>query len=348
MPISAKPDRYGFFAFDGGLLHQLSDAYGLGPLTGFRPILLDGDHVTLIDVRSQTSRKMIIETADGSRLFLKQIPWYCEPDTLALATAWQTQATAAGLPVPRILRTTEDSAWYDMGGSSFTLTEYVPGRRYTGTSRDRAQAARTMARLHAAPAVVLAGPGEDSFTSALQHIALAPDVTAAPATALDRMRHAVRSWAAQAAASGWGSLAGQLAHGDTNPWNLIYTDTAAGAILIDFDNAHRGPHLRDVAEALLSFCAVQYRQDTTNFAPAVPGRIDRDQAADLLTAYTQVRALPPVERACLPLAGGAVAVGLVCLGLMRGDFPHDLAHDLAMWATGIPDDMARLLTDVCL
>ncbi|MFE5098108.1 phosphotransferase [Streptomyces sp. NPDC056638] len=345
MPISAKPDRYGFFAFDGGLLHQLSDAYGLGSLTGFRPVLLDGGHVTLIDIRSQTSRKMVIEATDGSRLFLKQIPWYCEPDTLALATAWQTQATAAGLPVPRILRTTGGSAWYDIGGSSFTLTEYVPGRRYTGTPRDRARAARTMALLHSTPAEVPTGPAEDAFAGALQHIALAPDIRPAPAAALDLMRHAVRFWAAQAAVSGWGLLAGQLTHGDTNPWNLIYTDTAAA--LIDFDNAHRGPSLRDVAEAVLSFCSVRYRQDTTNFAPSVPGRIDRDQAADILTAYTQVRALAPAERACLPLAGGAVAVGLVCLGLMRGDYPHDLAHDLAMWAAGVPDDMTRLLAEVC-
>ncbi|MCX4546638.1 phosphotransferase [Streptomyces sp. NBC_01565] len=345
MPISAKPDRYGFFAFDGGLLHQLSDAYGLGPLTGFRPVLLDGDHVTLIDIRSQTSRKMVIQAANGSRLFLKQIPWYCEPDTLTLATAWQTQATAAGLPVPRILRTTEGRAWYDIGGSSFTLTEYVPGRRYADTPRDRAQAGRTMALLHSTPAEVPTGPTEDAFAGALEHIALTPDLTTAPTAALDLMRHAVRSWASQAAASGWGSLAGQLTHGDTNPWNLIYTDIAA--TLIDFDNAHRGPSVRDVAEAVLSFCAVRYRQDTTNFAPAVPGRIDRGQAADILTAYTRVRGLTPQERACLPLAGGAVAVGLVCLGLMRGDYPQPLAHDLAMWATGVPDDMTRLLAQVC-
>lgn len=345
MSVSAKPARYGFFAFDGGLLHQLSDAYGLGPLTGFRPVLLDGDHVTLIDVRSQTSRKMIIETAGGARLFLKQIPWYCEPDTLALATAWQTQATAAGLPVPRILRTTAGSTWYDIGGSSFTLTQYVPGHRYTGTSRDRAQAARTMALLHSTPAEVPAGTVEDTFAGALQHIALAPDVAPAPAAALDLMHRAVRSWTARATAAGWASLTGQLTHGDTNPWNFIYTGT--DAVLIDFDNAHRGPSLRDVAEALLSFCTVRYRQDTTNFAPEVPGPIDRDQAADLLTAYTQVRTLPPVERACLPLAAGAVAVGLVCLGLMRGDYPHHLAHDLARWAEGVPDDMTRLLTDVC-
>ncbi|MEV5985971.1 phosphotransferase [Streptomyces sp. NPDC052051] len=344
MPISAKPDRYGFFAFDGGLLRQLSVAYGLGPLTGFRPVLLDGDHVTLIDIRSQTSRKMIIETADGDRLFLKQIPWYCEQDTLTLATAWQAQATAAGLPVPRILRTTEGSAWYDIGGSSFTLTEYVPGRRYTGTPHDRAQAARTMALLHSTPADIPNAPSEDAFVGALDHIALAP-VTSASTAALDLMRHAVRSWAAQAAASGWESLTGQLTHGDTNPWNLIYTDTAAA--LIDFDNAHRGPSLRDVAEALLSFCAVRYRQDTTNFAPAVPGLINRGEAADILTAYTQVRALTSVERACLPPAGGAVAVGLVCLGLMRGDYPHVLAHDLARWAARVPDDMTRLLREVC-
>ncbi|MGW7342806.1 phosphotransferase enzyme family protein [Streptomyces sp. NPDC054854] len=345
MPISAKPDRYGFFAFDGGLLHQLSDAYGLGPLTGFRPVLLDGDHVTLIDIRSQTSRKMVIEAADGSRLFLKQIPWYCETDTLTLASAWQTQATAAGLPVPRILRTTEGSAWYDIGGSSFTLTDYVPGRRYAGTPRDRAQAGHTMALLHSTPAEVPAGPAEGVFAGALEHIALTPDLTPVPTAALDLMRHAVHSWTAQAAAVGWGSLTGQLTHGDTNPWNLIYTDTSA--TLIDFDNAHRGPSLRDVAEAVLSFCAVRYRQDTTNFAPCVPGPVDRDQAADILTAYTRIRDLTPQERACLPPAAGAVAVGLVCLGLMRGDYPQDLAHDLAMWATAVPDDMTGLLAEVC-
>ncbi|MEW1724585.1 hypothetical protein, partial [Streptomyces sp. NPDC093109] len=74
MPILPKPAQYGFFTFDGGLLQQLSDAYGLGPLTGFRPILLDGDCCTLIDVRSQTSRKMVIEGSDRKRLFLGPVP----------------------------------------------------------------------------------------------------------------------------------------------------------------------------------------------------------------------------------------------------------------------------------
>ncbi|MEW1721079.1 phosphotransferase [Streptomyces sp. NPDC093109] len=273
---------------------------------------------------------------------LKQIPWYCETDALALATAWQTQLTGAGLPVPRILRTTTGGAWFEIAESRFTLTEYVPGRRYTGTPADRAQAGRTMALLHAAKADVPDGPTENAFDGAINHIALARDVTDVPNAVLDMMEYEVHAWALRADAADWGSLTRQLTHGDTNPWNLIY---AAGgpATLIDFDNAHRGPSLRDLAEALLSFCSVHYQHDSTNFAAILPGRINRGLAADILNAYTSVRRLAPAESACLPLAGGAVAVGLVCLGLMRGDFPRHMAGDLANWATAVPADITSLL-----
>ncbi|MEU5428448.1 phosphotransferase [Streptomyces olivoreticuli] len=342
MPILRKPPQYGFFSFDGGLLQQLSDAYGLDhPLTGFRPILLDGDRCTLIDVRSQTSRKMVIEARDGARLFLKQIPWYCKHETLVLATRWQTQARAAGAPVARLLHTRAGSPWFEIAGSYFTLTEYVPGRRYTNTADDRAQAGAAIARLHATTVDVPPAPAENAFAGALAHIALARESIAAPSAVLDAMEHTVHAWAEQADASGWNRLAGQLTHGDTNPWNLIYTNQ--GAVLIDFDNAHRGPRLRDIAEALLSFCSVHYQQDSTNFAPVPPGRIDRDGAADFLTAYTRVRRLSLVEAACIPLAGGAVAVGLVCLGLLRGDYPAAMAPELAAWATAVPDDITDLL-----
>ncbi|MBH1937793.1 phosphotransferase [Streptomyces sp. AV19] len=341
MPILRKPAQYGFFSFDGGLLHQLSDAYGLGPLTGFRPILLDGDRCTLIDVRSQTSRKMVIEGSDGTRLFLKQIPWYCERDTLLLATRWQTQARAAGAPVPRLLHTRAGAPWFEIAGSYFTLTEYVPGHRYTGTADDRAQAGAAIARLHATTVDAPSAPAENAFAGALAHIALTRESTAVSHTVLDAMERAVHTWAEQADASGWDTLAGQLTHGDTNPWNLIYTD--AGAMLIDFDNAHRGPSLRDIAEALLSFCSVHYQQDSTTFAPVLPGPIDRAAAADLLGAYARVRRPSPVEAACIPPAGGAVAVGLVCLGLLRGDYPAAMAPDLAAWATAVPGDITEIL-----
>ncbi|MFI9723963.1 phosphotransferase enzyme family protein [Streptomyces sp. NPDC052396] len=340
MPILRKPQQYGFFSFDGGLLHQLSDAYGLGPLTGFRPILLDGDHCTLIDVRSQTSRKMVVEGSDGTRLFLKQIPWYCERDALVLATRWQTQAHDAGAPVPRLLHTLTGRPWFEIAGSYFTLTEYVPGRRYSSTPADRAQAGEAIARLHAAAVDVPDEPAENTFAVAVEHVALARESTAVPTAVLDVMELAVRSWREQAEAAGWDGLTGQLTHGDTNPWNLIYGERA---MLIDFDNAHRGPCLRDIAEALLSFCSVHYQQDSTNFAPTLPGPINHPAAADILTAYTRVRRLEAAEITCIPPASGAVAVGLVCLGLLRGDFPTTMAAALAAWATTIPADIADLV-----
>ncbi|GGR45701.1 phosphotransferase enzyme family protein [Streptomyces netropsis] len=344
MPILRKPPQYGFFSFDSGLLHQLADAYGLGPLTGFRPILLDGDHCTLIDVRSQTSRKMVIESSDGTRLFLKQIPWYCERDALILATRWQTQARDAGAPVPRLLHTSAGLPWFEIAGSYFTLTEYVPGRRYAATPADRVQAGEAIASLHCAAVDVPADPAENTFAGAAEHITLTRESTAVPSPVLDVMEHAVSIWGEQAEAAGWDGLAGQLTHGDTNPWNLIYGEGEC-AMLIDFDNAHRGPCLRDIAEALLSFCSVHYRKDSTNFAPVLPGRINRPAAADILAAYTRVRHLARAEIACIPPASGAVAVGLVCLGLMRGDYPTAMAAELAAWATTIPADVADIVRE---
>src|SRR5918911_3060068 len=103
MPVKPKPSTPDYFNFDERALVMLADAYGLDGADAFYPILLDGETCTLLEVRSATSRKMMLEDR-GRRLFLKEIPWYAnDPGQLAWSHALQLRLADEGAPVARIV-----------------------------------------------------------------------------------------------------------------------------------------------------------------------------------------------------------------------------------------------------
>lgn len=94
MPAKEKPVFADFFNLDERALGIIGDRYGLTGVDCFLPILLDGEECTLLEVRSATSKKVIVETENGL-YFFKQIPWYC--DTIEPRSAAHPHACLRGL-----------------------------------------------------------------------------------------------------------------------------------------------------------------------------------------------------------------------------------------------------------
>ncbi|PRY37520.1 phosphotransferase enzyme family protein [Umezawaea tangerina] len=326
MPVREKPVSKDFLNLDDRVLGIVVDRYGLPDADCFLPILLDGDRCTLLDVRSDTSKKAVLEAGD-KRYFLKQVPWYCdEPRQIAASTGIQEGLRKAGVPVARLVPTRDGDLWTSFSDESFVLFEHVDGLRYRADPDQDRSAARVLARLHAAGVSAEQALGEDVFTLAADHIALLDKVlpdTADTTAVFEELLASVRRRALDA---GFGALPTTAVHGDFNPWNLLFTADRRVAAVVDFDNCDVQSRLHDVAEALLTFCVLGYAEDSTTFAAVQPVEVDRAAVRRFLDAYEEVLPLTPVERECLPFALGAVWIELTCLGLLRHDFDTSPAY----------------------
>jgi Ser/Thr protein kinase RdoA (MazF antagonist) len=338
MPVREKPVSTTFANLDERALGVIAERYRLPGVDCFLPILLDGNRCTLMEVRSDTSKKVVVECVGGpgeepERYFFKQIPWYCDtPDQIACSTALQERLRLAGLPVPRLLPTDRGDLWTVIGEESYVLFDFSHGRRYEGLPDQLESAARTLARLHRAAVTVPGAPGESVFGLARDHLALLAHLTSADGrdmgTAPALLAALVAEAADRASAAGFAGLPAVAVHGDYNPWNLLFEESGEVAAVLDFDNCDVASRLHDLAEALLTFCVLEYRADSTNFAADQPAIPDGDRVRRFLSAYLGEAPLSPAERACLPWAVRAVLAELLTLGLIRDDLRPDRLPDL--------------------
>jgi Ser/Thr protein kinase RdoA (MazF antagonist) len=335
MPIKKKPIEASFFNFDENILFSLTARYGLDEIESLCPLLLDSDLCSLLEVRSETCRKMVIETAQ-SRYFLKQIPWYCdEVEQITLNHRFQEDAHKAGIPIARILPTIDGQTWVSINGTKFVLFEYRSGRLYQDTTRQMIQAAETLARLHKVwlplpiGRVPAAHQPEDIFDLVFDHIGLvrqvvAPSLLSEIDAILATFTSYLESAKQRCVAQGWSTLPVVMNHGDYNPWNLLFSEEGEVSAVLDFDNCSIGTRLHDVAEALLSYCLVMYQNESTSFAPEIRSRMDISKATAFLAGYNAVLPLELAERCCLNDMLGVIFVELCCLGFIRGNYTPDL------------------------
>lgn len=343
--MQRKPINLQYLNFDHALCSALSADFGISSHLQFRPILLDGDYCTLMDVRSQTSRKMIIRSG-GRDLFLKQLPWYCSAEQALFAIQCQDTARHAGCPIPPTLETRDGARVFRYGGADFTLTEHVHGSRYTHQESQFVSASRELGLLHASIQGDIEGPTPDAFEDAREHVELALSLaeergdSAAPA-ALRRLGAWLADEYRKMDRIAWAAVPRGLVHGDYSPWNLIFSGSQDKVVgIVDFDNAHVGPVIRDLAEMLITFTCIEYRADSTNFAPDLP-TLPRPGIKVAIESYDNARGLRPAEFAVLPAIGAAVAVELVALGYVRGDFSSYTLKSATSWA----DMVVRKIND---
>ncbi|HEX6343760.1 phosphotransferase [Umezawaea sp.] len=326
MPVREKPTFKDFLNLDDRVLGLVVDRYALPEADCFLPILLDGDRCTLLDVRSDTSKKAVLEAGDR-RYFLKQVPWYCDdPRQISASTRIQEALRLAGVPVARLVPTRDGDLWTSFGDEHFVLFDHVSGLRYRAHPEQVRSAALVLARLHTAAVTDADAPRETVFTLAADHIALLRKVVPDAADAAAVLEELLAPVERQAAAAGFAALPTTAVHGDFNPWNLLFTEDHRVAAVVDFDNCDVQSRLHDVAEALLTFCVLGYAEDSTNFAAHQRSPVDRAAVRRFLDAYEEVAPLSPAERECLPHALGAVWVELTCLGLLRDDLDTSPAY----------------------
>jgi Ser/Thr protein kinase RdoA (MazF antagonist) len=348
MPVRAKPSTPDYFSLDERLLRTLVDAYDLRGADAFRPILLDGDTATLLEVRSTTSRKALLDDELGT-WFVKQVPWYADDETrLRLADEAATWLADDGGLVPAVRRTTTGESLLRLPtGEAYTLAEYRPGRRFRHRPAQVHAAGAALAGLHRCP--VTGGPGEDYRQLVADHLDLARRLSGPDAHGVLELMDA---WVARMREllpnELWARLPSGLVHGDYNPCNVIFTGDDGVSCVVDFDNCDTGTRLRDLVEGVVTFTALSYVEDTTSFARPFRCVPDPAAAARFTDGYLATApALTADELAALPGLVTAVHCELVSLGVLRGEVVdadlatlHALADTFAGTATAIGDGAA--------
>ena len=327
MPVREKPISPEFFNFDDHTLRVVEREFMIKDLDAFYPLLLDGQNCTLLEIRSETSRKAVVgATGSSKRYFLKQVPWYCDDqERLSFSHAFQSHLTSASQPVPRLHLTQSGGTWVEVRDAKFVLFDFVAAERFAGNILQVRGAAEGLARIHTVvyPEDVRLAEPQDLFSFARDHVDLLRDAhrfddMLAVKSLVDDLYRRVESLYTKAIELGWATLPSQPVHGDYSPWNVLFEADGSIAAILDFDNCDFGPVIHDVAEGLVTFCAVRYRQDSTNFAGS-PTCWDFDRGREFLASYERIRPLSAVEVACVPILVDLILTEFLCLGLVRRD-----------------------------
>jgi Ser/Thr protein kinase RdoA (MazF antagonist) len=342
VPVAQKPKALS--GFGDRHLHALRVAYGLSDVDALLPVIMDGAFASLLDVRTETSRKALLEDELGT-WFVKQVPWYADDETeLARRHALTRQLAGRTGLVPQTKRTLGGLGWTRIDGAAFEVSEYRRGYRFDGSARQVRAAGSALATLHDCP-IEHSGPAEDYRDLVAKHVRLAEKVSESRRL-LAVLRECEVRLSGHLPDQIWHALPQTFVHGDYSPWNVVFGTDGVIAV-VDFDNSDVGSRLRDVVEGVLTAAGVRYQDDSTNFARPFRCELDEELATAFLHGYLRTTRNPFAESelACLGGVVRAVHVELVALAVLRGEIDDESADEVAAWQAN-PPDLAALVAEV--
>jgi homoserine kinase type II len=271
-PSHPEPARAGFSKEEAAAVLA---RYPIGPARSVRPVALG----------SSRAPKAIVITDSGEYLLKRRAPGKDEPGRVAFAHGLQAHLAAAGFPVARLVIAGSDSM-VRIGGHTYELFHFVHGSRYDGSLPQTAEAAGTLARLHALAAnyVHRATPSPGSYHNAPSIAGLLRAVPArlgAHASPLaDRLVHTYARAASTVERMGFARWPAQVVHGDWHPGNLLFHEGRVIAVL-DFDASRIAPRAVDIANG-----ALQYSMTLRTTSPSEwPTGLELARLGAFLAAY---------------------------------------------------------------
>lgn len=323
-----KPPRLEFDLIEESLAEEIVRAYGVGPLLGAAPLVMEGGRVMLLSERSTTSRKIVLLTEFG-KVFLKQVPWYCdEPSRIRFVHDLMTHLSDSGLSVPRLLRTPFGESWVEMRGERYTLSEYLPGPPYSGIPWQDRASAETLACLHAATLDYV--PGPLPHRENLETIVRSHALLALQGPKLDRIASKGIEWVAEQSFRLFGSLSSMPlspVHGDFIPWNLAFNSGRIVAIY-DFDNSCLDSRLHDLGEAIIAFFALDYVGRSSQLSKRGWTQPEAHRVRSFLETYEAMLPLRTEEKELLALYVLGSWWECLLLAYIRNERPQERIEDV--------------------
>ncbi|TKJ93367.1 hypothetical protein PaeCFBP13512_02920 [Paenibacillus sp. CFBP13512] len=324
------------------ILSQTLKEYGIDDYITYPYLNMNGTAVPINRV-SETSRRALIESQDGSLYFMKEVPWYVESIEYAKSIIQlQYELSVKGIKVPEVILTTSKKLFVHIDTNKILyLQKYIlNSNMYKNYSEQIYAAGKELRDFEIKAASVfrlniLAIPQYSPYESAKNVLVLLLKKFIKKRSEMkkedqEEIQNFVR--ACRKLIDQWSTQHGQISgkqesiiHGDLNPMNFIFSNKGSVSGLIDFDNACIADPLVDVAEGLLTFAGVTYRENSSRLASI--NELEFSNFEQFLNGYTETHGLALEEREVLPLLIATAGIRLASLGLIRGDWPISSASD---------------------
>lgn len=304
------------------VLEHVASQFGIGKITNITSPL---HHTT-------TSKKAIVETANG-RYFIKEKAAYAA-DEVSLNLSGEFQIFLSGhlsKCVPKLMRRHNGATYAESGSRRYVAMPEVRGQAFVGRPGQVYSAGCVLAQIHnlstkfSAENAKLIPPYRTSQDEARTFIAMASDSSDAKGS-LDPHREKALDLLGRIAheySTDYDRFVPKIvAHGDFAPSNLLFKGDAVAAVL-DFDNVAYHARIRDLGEAIISFCGgMNYLGATSNLRAPISTAISLSLVERFLAGYTEniQVSLSHSEKNYLHSEIVFSWVEHMSLGIIRGDF----------------------------
>ncbi|OIK08265.1 phosphotransferase [Bacillus sp. MUM 13] len=322
--------------------------YNIYPYTGIN------DTPVLLNKRSQTSRKVIIESNEALYI-LKEIPWYADNDNIAAILQVQELLYHQTKMVPKIVRSENGYLIEDIYGKRYFIQEYIKGYSFSGESRECYSAGKFLFELHEQMNLLL---NADSFHLKSQNPS---EISSGVLNLVARHFRKIRTSLNKREQGQFHTfltatnlkikkiksdlvklnipIRRSIVHGDFNPNNMTFSSSGTVKSVYDFDNVCYDDPVHDIAEGLINFSMITFRPFSSRFSNI--NFTINDKAIDFLKGYYH-KELDKKHLACLPAIAALISIELIGLGLLRDDWNIDTANQFLLQV----DEMKNNLNNV--
>jgi Ser/Thr protein kinase RdoA (MazF antagonist) len=336
-------------------LDEVMQAFGVSEWNNLGPVesVPDGSLSLMIEISGQ---RYVLKEQHGGLV---------EEDT-SHRYAFQRYLREAGIPVPPLWLTPQGEPTVAVGEDVFELRQWVGGEVYDSRSPRSLQwvrdAGAMLARIHQAshrypgsehrwPSEVQAGglvQGWLNFARAIVEQSEVHAITAALSNVIDQWE-AVLPAAMMSIGSGRGLPEFNI-HGDYNAMHLRFDDENVSAVL-GLDASRWEKRIIELAYALFSFSALEWRTDNALTRPLVKRGFDPERMRHFLGAYGTI--YPPVPGEAMLLVDALMLVTpiITANGPLEDIFyPNESVEEMLIddvmerlaWATSLPAWLGRM------
>ncbi len=252
-----KKIDYNFSNLNKDIIIILLDKRGVTGEFTMLPFLGCKENIKTINFQSKTSEKAIIKIKN-KYFFIKKIPWYCaDINFLNFVYTNYCNLHDDGFPCPQIIREKNGNVISQIKNDFFIMFDFIDGKEFSNLSLQTFSLGKYLAILHKKHSTkMLYFKHENVLDSVLSLMKISSiKVSKKIENIVNENFKKMKYYDSYVS----------LVHGDINPSNVIFDSDNNLKALLDFDNFKIDNPIRDIAEAVLSFSAVSYNKNTSNY-----------------------------------------------------------------------------------
>lgn len=329
-----KPLDYNMGFISDVILHESLQNYCIDKYTVYPYVNLDNTIVSTNRL-SETSRKAVIKDSNGKLYFLKEIPWYIKSENHASdIVRFQYELSKRSIPVPTVYQSRNNEHITCVQNHKLYLQQFIhDGILYEGRPEQIFSAGFQLGRLQIEAAKIhnhhcFELPFNTIFDSTKNVLVLLLKKFLSKRSEISKHEQEMLLEFVNKSKSFISLFESQyfdldppnasITHGDFNPINLIFAEGDTVRAIIDFDNVYITDPLSDLAEGLLTFSGMVYKQSSSRFEKIEA--LHYEKFEQFINGYSEHVDISPNMRRILPLSITTIYIKLISLGLIRGDW----------------------------